>query len=85
MKLFSHDWCSELDAGNTTLDTHKESSDGGDRDGGEDAVRMGVRTKILLHCRLWVNVVLRNVFLPYSFLTQIIINSLIGVRSYVKW
>ena len=49
MKLFSHDWCSELGAGNTTLDTHKESSDGGDRDGDEDAVRMGVKTKILCY------------------------------------
>ena len=49
MKLFSHDWCSGLDAGNTILDTHKESSDGGDRDVGEDAVRMGVKTKILCY------------------------------------
>ena len=29
--------------------THKESSDGGDRDVGEDAVRMGVKTKILCY------------------------------------
>ena len=47
MKLFSHDSRSELDAGNTALDIHKESSDGGDRDEGEDVVRMGVKTKIL--------------------------------------
>ena len=31
------------------MDTHKESSDGGDRDGDEDAVRMGVKTKILCY------------------------------------
>ena len=31
------------------MDTHKESSDGGDLDEGEDALRTGVKTKVLCY------------------------------------
>ena len=71
MKLFSHDSRSELDAGNTALDIHKESSDGGDRDEGEDVVRMGVKTKVLCYTAgsavtLVMRYVLLHSFLPSS-------------------
>ena len=38
-----------MDAGNSTLATHKENGDGGDWDEGEDALRTGVKTKILCY------------------------------------
>ena len=50
------------------MDTHKESSDGGDRDVVEDAVRMGVKTKILCYTAgSAVTLVMRDVLL-HSFL-----------------
>ena len=67
-KLFFHCWCWELDAGNSTLDTHKENSDGGNGDEGEDALRMGVKTEVLCYTAgSVVTLVIRNVFL-HSFL-----------------
>ena len=52
-KLFSHDWCWELDAGNSTLDTHKESRGVWKGDKGEDAVMMGVKRKTLCYTAAW--------------------------------
>ena len=48
--------------------THKESSDGGQGDEGEDALRMGVKTKILCYTAgSAVTLVMRDVLL-HSFL-----------------
>ena len=48
--------------------THKESSDGGQGDEDEDAMRMGVKTKILCYIAgSVVTLVMRNVLL-HSFL-----------------
>ena len=48
--------------------THKESSDGGKRDEGEDALRMGMKTKILCYTAgSAVTLVMRDVLL-HSFL-----------------
>ena len=50
------------------LATHEESSDGGQGDEGEDALRMGVKTKVLCYTTgSVVTLVMRNVFL-HSFL-----------------
>ena len=47
--------------------THKKSSDGGEGDDGEDAMRIGVKTKILAsNQRAIITLVMRNVLL-YSF------------------
>ena len=55
--------------------THKESSYGGQRDEDEDAVRMGVETKILCYIAgSVVTLVKRNVLYIHSFLPQIITN-----------
>ena len=67
-KLFSHYGCWKLDPGNSTLAMHKKSSDGGEGDDGEDAVRMGVKTKILAsNQRAIVTLVMRNVLLHSFF------------------
>ena len=67
-KLFSHYWCWELEAGNPTLATHKESSDGGQGDEDEDAMRIGVKTKILYYIAgSVVTLVMRNVLLHSFF------------------
>ena len=48
--------------------THKKSSDDGEGDDGEDAVRMGVKTKILAsNQRAIVTLVMRNVLLHSFF------------------
>ena len=61
--------------------THKESSYGGQRDEDEDAVRMGVETKILCYIAgSVVTLVKRNVLYIHSFLPQIIMNSLLQPR-----
>ena len=70
-KLFSHYGCWVLDPGNSTLATNKKSSDGGEGDDSEDAMRMGVKTKILAsNQRAIVTLVMRNVplhsFFPFS-------------------
>ena len=55
--------------------THKESSYGGQRDEDEDAVRMGVETKILCYIAgSVVTLVKRNVLYIHSFLPEIITN-----------
>ena len=55
---------------NSTLDTHKESSDGRERDEAEDAVRIWVKTKILHQTAgSIVTLVMRNVLL-HSFLSS---------------
>ena len=50
------------------MTTHKKGSDGGEGDDGEDAVRMGVKTKILCYIAgSVVTLVMRNALL-HSFL-----------------